>query len=92
MLGLPAGAPISQVFIKPHGCQLCDGRIICWGQAANWKTILLAAHERSFNKSDTRAFAVVLMQSGGRFGDPIARAVVEGAANTLGIEMLRWDS
>lgn len=66
--------------------------IISWGQAANWKTILLAAHERSFNKRDARASAVVLMQSGGRFADPSAHAVVEDAANKLGIEMLRWDS
>jgi hypothetical protein len=92
MLRLPADVAVSRVFIKPHGRQLADGRIICWGRASDWKVILMAVHERSFATKGARPYAVVLTQSTGRFADQGVRAVVADAAKKLGIEKLLWDS
>jgi hypothetical protein len=92
MLGLQANAGVTRVFIKPHGRLLSDGRIVCWGRAADWKAILMAVFERSFTIPDTTAFAAILTESAGKYSDTSARAVVIEAARRLGIEKLIWDS
>lgn len=92
MLGLQANIGVARVFIKPHGRLLADGRIVCWGRAADWKTILMAVFERSFTISDATPFAVVLTESAGKYSDTAARAVVSEAARRLGIDRLVWDS
>lgn len=92
MLGLQSKVGVTRVFIKPHGRLLADGRIICWGRAADWKTILVAVFERSFTISDTVPFAAILTESAGKYSDPGARTVVIEAARRLAIERLIWDS
>lgn len=92
MLRLNGKVACSQVFIKPHGRLLSDGRIICWGRAADWKMILMAVFERSFTISGSTPFAAVLTESVGKFSDTAARGVVVEAAQCLGIEKLVWDS
>jgi hypothetical protein len=92
MLGLDPTVDVTRVFIKPHGRLLWDGRIACWGRAADWKAILLAVFERSFTIRDARPFAALLTESVGKFSDSNARNVVSEAAKRLGIEKLVWDS
>jgi hypothetical protein len=92
MLAIDGKTEIKRAFIKPHGRQLADGRIVCWGRAADWKSILFAVFERSFATRGTKPHAAVLTESAGKFSDPSARAIVIEAANRLGIEKLLWDS
>ncbi|MEO8495817.1 MAG: hypothetical protein ABI614_12150 [Planctomycetota bacterium] len=92
MLGLQANVGVTRVFIKPHGRLLADGRVICWGRATDWKTILMAVFERSFTIAEATPFAVVLTESAGRYADTAVRAVVAEATRRLGIEKLIWES
>lgn len=89
-LGLDNGeAPIRQ-FIKPHGCQLSNGWMICWGRANTWKLVLLTLHERCFSERGSIPFAAVMTQAAAQFGDESARCVVEHAAKKLGIVKVHW--
>lgn len=92
MIGLDAKVDVTRVFVKPHGRLLSDGRIVCWGRAADWKAILLAVYERSFTILNARPHAAVLTESAGKFSDANVRAVVIEAAKRLGIKRLIWDS
>ena len=90
MLGLDGKIGVTRVFIKPHGRLLADGRIVCWGRAADWKTILMAVYERSFTIPDTTPHAAVLTESSGKFSENSVRAVVIEAATRLRVEKVIW--
>src|SRR5690606_37460063 len=45
ILGIPESAEIAESYEKPHGRRLSDGRVVAWGRATDWKSILLAVHE-----------------------------------------------
>jgi hypothetical protein len=92
MLSIDGKVGVTRVFIKPHGRQLADGRIVCWGRAADWKAILLAVFERSFTIKGAKPHAAVLTESAGKFSDASVRAVVIEAAKRLGIDKLVWDA
>ena len=64
--------------------------MICWGPADGWKTILMALHERTFDNSGSRPHAAVFVYSLGKFHELRARALVEDAANKLGVEKVVW--
>ena len=89
VLDLGADANVAQIYEKPHGRRLVDGRVICWGRADDWKDVLMAMHERSFPDSH-EPFGVVLMSATGKFHQQDTRFVVEDAANKLGIGRLVW--
>ncbi len=91
MIGLAANIGVARVFIKPHGRLLTDGRIVCWGRAADWKSILFAVFERGFTIPGGTPFAAVLTESAGKFSDCAARAVVIEGARRLQIQKLLWD-
>ncbi len=88
VLGIYEGVEISATFIKPHGCLLLDGRQIAWSKAADWKATLMALHERTFEQGEP--FAAVLTESEAKFGIASQRAVVESAAEKIGINRLIW--
>ena len=89
-LGVAPPCDIAEVYVKPHGRRLNDGRVICWGRAEDWKTILMALHERCFATPNTRPHGVVLLRSIRRFSTAESRRVVCEAAAKLGIEKLIW--
>jgi hypothetical protein len=89
VLGLPATVPIAERHIKPLGVELTDGRIIAWGQAKIWKSVLMALHERAFGREGVNPYAAVLSQTA-RFFEEEERHVVEDAGRKLGIEKLLW--
>ena len=91
VLGIPeAAAFVAEMYDKPHGRRLEDGRLICWGRADNWKTILMALHERAFGNSNSYPHAAVFLYSVRRFHETDARVLVEDAALKLGIERVIW--
>lgn len=91
LLAIPASTSVVTVFTRPHGRRLSDGRIVCWGRANDWKSVLMAAHERAFRQHGARPHGVVLLQSSMKFGTNEAREVVIDAGRKLGIETLIWD-
>jgi hypothetical protein len=91
LLELDADATFAKSFLRPHGRQLCDGRIVCWGRAADWKSVLMATHERAFQVTNAVPYGVVLLQASTKFGTVESRTVVMDAANKLGIHKLVWN-
>jgi hypothetical protein len=69
---------------------LDDGRVIGWGRAAEWKTILMALHERAFPLVDARPFGAVFLEATGRYGEKEVREMVNAAAEHLKVERLIW--
>ena len=90
LLGIPTDASVRRSFIKPHGCELQDGRVVCWGRANTWKVVLMAVYERSFDQDGATSHDAALTQAASHFADEASRAVVETAARKLGIARLVW--
>lgn len=89
-VGIDAEAEIIATYERPHGRRLTDGRVIAWGNAEDWKLVLTAVHERSYDAPGASTFAAVLMASNGRYSQPAVREMVQDAADKLGIEHLMW--
>lgn len=90
VLGFPHSCVVRKTYVKPHGRQLADGRIVCWGRASAWKAILMAAYERAAERDGLRPFAVLLMRAVDRYKQDKVRRMVEDAAKRLGIEKVHW--
>jgi hypothetical protein len=90
VLGLREDYPVTERYQKPHGRRLRDGRVVCWGQASEWKSVLMALHERTFGKVGIKPFAAVLLGATGRYHEPALRTLVEHAAIRLGVERVIW--
>ena len=88
VLGITPDEQPLEFFIKPHGRLLADGRQIAWSKASEWKATLMALHERAFEKGSPHA--AVFSEGSAKFALPAQRAVVESAANKLGIERIVW--
>ena len=86
---LPLPEP-EETYIKPHGQRFTDGRIVCWGRAEDWKSILMALHERAYVRESTRPYAAVLLLGDGRFREVHTRSMIENAAQKLSIERVVW--
>lgn len=88
VLDIPADTRVLASFIKPHGRLLADGRQIAWSRATEWKSLLLALHERAFERGSPHG--AVLIEAGAKFASSSDREVVDIAAQKLGIEKLIW--
>ena len=90
LLGVPSGVKVAEVYIKPHGRRLADGKVICWGLSRDWKDILFAVFERAYLVRGGVPYAAVIMYPTGRCQQPHYRALIERAAELMGIEHLVW--
>lgn len=90
VLEIPEDAAVAEVHERPHGRRLADGRVICWGNADDWKLVLMATHERSYGIKNARPYAAVLLYAMGKFGQRHVREMVQSAADKLGIQELVW--
>ncbi len=82
--------PVVEEYIKPHGRLLDDGRVVCWGNARDWKSVLFAVYERAFEGPRAHAFAAVLLFPTGKFREREHQAMVREASTRLLIEQVRW--
>jgi len=80
---------VNKLFIKPHGCLLADGRVICWGPARTWKLVVMSVFERATWEKGATPHAAALTQATA-LPDAAARQVVEAAAAKLGIVKVAW--
>lgn len=90
VLGIPVGQETREVYTKPHGRLFCDGRIIMWGRADDWKTVLMSAFERAYFADDATLYGVVFLQAVGRYYDTDVRMMIEEVAKRLGISKIIW--
>lgn len=90
VLGISTTVECAECYVKPHGRRLMDGRVVCWGRAEDWKTILMALHERSYSRTGARPHAAVFTSSGGRYQEERIRTMVSDAATKLCVERLIW--
>lgn len=90
LAGIDSSVRSVKDYVKPHGRLLSDGRILCWGPARDWKSIVLALHGRSYGNKRTRAFAAVLFDASGKLRQRQEQSLVEDASTRLGIERLIW--
>jgi len=91
VLGIDGDVDVVERHERPHGRRLGDGRVVVWGSAEEWKLVVTAVHERSYGLAGARPYAAVLMAASmGKFHQPQVRAMVQDAANKLGIERLVW--
>lgn len=90
VLSIQNSLRVEKTYTKPHGRLFADGRVICWGQADDWKTILMALHERTFGQIGACPYAAVFLFSTGRYHEISAREVVQDAADKLYIQKVIW--
>jgi hypothetical protein len=90
LLKISTDAPVVQVYVKPHGRRLSDGRVISWGRASGWKLVLMTLYERSATLPGSTPFAAILTNSDGKFAETNMKRTVEEAAFRLGIEKVVW--
>lgn len=90
VLRIPASTETVETYVKPHGRRLKDGRVICWGRAVDWKSVLMALHERAYVNVGSKPFGAVLTYASGRFHEEATRRMVQDAATRLGVEHLIW--
>lgn len=89
-LGLSEVTEGMRTYERPHGRLFADGRMIAWGKASDWKSVLMALFERSYTTSGASSYGVVLRSALGRFSEDKVRRMVEDAAGRLGIERVVW--
>jgi hypothetical protein len=91
VLGISASnSEIRKRFEKPHGLMLSDGKIFCWGRASEWKSILMSSYERVYLERNSSSFALIFLNSAGKFAQPATRDLIGSAAKKLGFDNVKW--
>jgi len=80
---------IRKSFDKPHGRLLVDGRVICWGNSRDWKSILFSVFERAYQVGHGQAYAAVLIEDG-KTSAPERREMIVDAGRKLAITKIEW--
>jgi hypothetical protein len=89
-LGLSDSAPTVVTYLKPHGRRLKDGRVVCWGQARDWKMVLLAVWERAYDETNAEPYGAVLTGASGQWSAEVIRQKAQEVAERLSISRLVW--
>jgi hypothetical protein len=90
LLGVPSDPQRRRKkFEKPHGVQMSDGKVVCWGHSRDWKGILMSAVERAFTSRESESYAAVLVETGATT-DSARRAMIEEIGKRLGIAHIAW--
>lgn len=100
LLRMPRGPPTSvpkglalrtvrRWYRKPDGAVGSDGRLCTWGNARDWKAILLTAYER-IHEGGYKPGPIILADSAAKFSTPESRVVVDRAARALGLQPPLW--
>lgn len=90
VLRIGEGVPAMEIYTKPHGQRLDDGRIIAWSNASDWKLTLFAVFERAYPSPGATPYGVVLIPNTGKFRTQDERRMVEEAGQRLGIQNIVW--
>ena len=82
-------ALVKKSYDKPHGRQLNDGKVICWGNSREWKSILISVFERAYQVNSGIPHAAVLVETG-KTTDVGMREMILDASQKLGLLHLAW--
>lgn len=80
---------VKKTYDKPHGRQLLDGRVICWGNSREWKSILISVFERAYQLELGCPHAAILVETG-RTTNTGMREMIRDASQKLGLRHLEW--
>jgi len=83
------GISFNKSYDKPHGRQLVDGRIICWGNSREWKSIIISVFERAYRIDIGIPYAAVLMETG-KTTNVGVREMILDASQKLGLHQVTW--
>lgn len=89
-LGLGDTEPVEQEYLKPHGRRFADGRIVCWGQARDWKAVIVSVWERAVDAGFATPYAAVLTGANGPWGSDAFREKAERLARRLDVARVVW--
>jgi len=80
---------IKKTYDKPHGHLLTDGKVICWGNSRDWKSIVISVFERAYRTDSAVPFAAVLVESGRTTNDGI-REMIKDIGAKLQLTHVMW--
>ena len=89
VLGISEDTAVAKRYVKPAGCRLADGRIVCWSRATEWKTTMMAVYERGFG-GEPEKHGVVFFGACGAYAEGSVRRMVEEAGRRLGVSNVKW--
>jgi len=82
-------AIVRRSYDKPHGRLLLDGKVVCWGNSREWKTVLLSVYERAYQLSAGYPHAAILVESG-KTTNVGTRQMILDVSQRLGIRHMAW--
>jgi hypothetical protein len=80
---------IAESYDKPHGRRLVDGRVICWGNSRDWKTVLISVFERAYQLESGVPHAAVLIETGKTTSAGLREMILD-ASQKLGVNRVAW--
>lgn len=80
---------IERTYNKPHGRLLGDGKVVCWGNSRDWKSVLISVFERAYRVEKGTPYAAVLIETGKTASDGV-RDMVRDAGAKLQLSRVVW--
>ncbi|RKR43614.1 hypothetical protein [Paraburkholderia sp. BL17N1] len=82
-------ASVKGSYDKPHGRLLTDGKVVCWGNSRDWKSILIAVFERAYRVESGTPYAAVLIETGRTTNEGL-RQMIRDIATKLQLVHIVW--
>ncbi|WP_458762513.1 hypothetical protein [Cupriavidus basilensis] len=80
---------IRKTYDKPHGRLMLDGKVICWGNSRDWKSIVISVFERAYRIDVGIPYAAVLIETGRTTNDGM-RQMIKDAGEKLQLCHVVW--
>jgi hypothetical protein len=88
-VGLRAEMAVMRSYDKPHGRLLLDGKVICWGNSRDWKSIVMSVFERAYCLELGIPFSAVLIETGKTTNEGL-REMIRAVGEKLGLSQIAW--
>ncbi|MGC8209875.1 hypothetical protein [Ralstonia solanacearum] len=76
---------VKKTYNKPHGRLLVDGKVVCWGNSRDWKSVVISVFERAYGLEIGVPYAAVLIETGKTTNDGVREMIKDvGAKLQLG--------
>lgn len=88
-VGLTKEMSMVKSYNKPHGRLLLDGKVVCWGNSRDWKSIVISVFERAYRLESGTPFAAVLIETGKTTNDGV-REMIQDVGAKLQLSHVVW--
>jgi hypothetical protein len=88
-VGLAKETSIIRSYDKPHGRLLLDGKVVCWGNSRDWKSIVISVFERAYRLESGTPYAAVLIETGKTTNDGV-RGMIKDVGTKLQLSHVVW--